>query len=137
MHCIETGGGGGGLPTWKNFWLLQPVSNHPPKRQPDTFNCWILFSWCGNLFRSPPYFHDPCIWQFVQFAGLTFASLDVPGNFLAGAGEGHCHKTPIVVIIIRNYPLSFYGASAVNVYPLQNDPPLPISGVHWCVPLLR
>ena len=24
VHCSETGG----LPTWKNFWLLQPVSNH-------------------------------------------------------------------------------------------------------------
>ena len=27
VHCSETGG----LPTWKNFWLLQPVSNHPRK----------------------------------------------------------------------------------------------------------
>ena len=26
-HCGETRG----LPTWKNFWLLQPVSNHPNK----------------------------------------------------------------------------------------------------------
>ena len=25
VHCSETGG----LPTWKNFWLLQPVSSHP------------------------------------------------------------------------------------------------------------
>ena len=25
VHCSETGG----PPTWKNFWLLQPVSNHP------------------------------------------------------------------------------------------------------------
>ena len=24
VHCSETGG----LPAWKNFWLLQPVSNH-------------------------------------------------------------------------------------------------------------
>ena len=43
--------------------------------------------------------------------------------FLAGAGEGHCHKNPIVTIIVGNYPLSYYGTSAVNVYPLQNDPP--------------
>ena len=61
--------------------------------------------------------------------------LDAPGHFLAGAGEGHCHKKVIVAIIIRNYPLSFYGACAVKVYPLQNDPPLPIGGVHRCVPL--
>ena len=27
VHCSETGG----LPTWKKFWLLQPVSNHPRK----------------------------------------------------------------------------------------------------------
>ena len=27
VHCNETGG----LPIWKNFWLLQPVSNHPQK----------------------------------------------------------------------------------------------------------
>ena len=27
VHCSETGG----LPTWKNCWLLQPVSNHPRK----------------------------------------------------------------------------------------------------------
>ena len=26
-HCSQTGG----LPTWKNYWLLQPVSNHPPQ----------------------------------------------------------------------------------------------------------
>ena len=48
-------------------------------------------------------------------------------HFLAGASEGHCHKNPIVTIIIRIYPLSFYGASAVNVYPLHNDPP----PAHW------
>ena len=71
VHCSETWG----LPTRKNFWLLQPVSNYPPKRQPNSFNCWILLGWCGNLFRSPPYFHDPCIWQFVQFAVLTFVTV--------------------------------------------------------------
>ena len=27
VHCSETWG----LPTWKNFWLLQPVSDHPRK----------------------------------------------------------------------------------------------------------
>ena len=27
VHGTETGG----LPTWRNFWLLQPVSNHPRK----------------------------------------------------------------------------------------------------------
>ena len=27
VHCSETGG----LPTWKNFRLLQPVSSHPQK----------------------------------------------------------------------------------------------------------
>ena len=52
--------------------------------------------------------------------------LDAPGHVLAGAGEGRRHKNPIVTIIIGIYPLSFYGAGAVNVYPLQNDPPLPI-----------
>ena len=64
-------------------------------------------------------------------------------HFLAGVGEGHCHKNPIVTIIVGIYPLSFYGAStvniysggAVNVYPLQNDSPLPIGGVHWGFPV--
>ena len=54
VHCSETRG----LPTWKNFWLLQPVSL--PKKQPNRFNCWIPLGWCGN-----PYVHDPCIWPFV------------------------------------------------------------------------
>ena len=70
----------------------------------------------------------------LQFYHLSLC-LDAPRNFLVGAGEGHCHKNPIVAMIIRNYPLSFNGASAVNVYPLQNDSPLPIGGLHWCVPL--
>ena len=30
VHCSDTGG----LPTWKKFWLLQPVSNHPQKDNP-------------------------------------------------------------------------------------------------------
>ena len=55
-------------------------------------------------------------------------------HFLAGAGEGHCHKNPIVTIIVRIYPLSFYGASAINiygggaitVYPLRMIPPCPL-----------
>ena len=38
----------------------------------------------------------------------------------------------MVATIIRNYPLSFNGLSAVNVYPLQNDPPCPL-GVFTCV----
>ena len=41
--------------------------------------------------------------------------------------KGNAIKNPIVTIIIRIYPLSCYGFSAVNVYPLQNDPPL----AHW------
>ena len=67
VHCNETRG----LPTWKNFWLLQPVSNHPRK---DNLTVSTL-GWCGNLFGSPPYFHDPCIWQLVQFAVLTFVTM--------------------------------------------------------------
>ena len=54
-------------------------------------------------------------------------------HFLAGASEGH-KQNPIVLIIVGNYPLSFYGTSAgnicssgaVNVYPLQKDPPCPL-----------
>ena len=34
---------------------------------------WIPLGWCGNLLRS--YFHDPCIWQFVQFAVSTFVTV--------------------------------------------------------------
>ena len=36
-----------------------------------------------------------------------------------------------------NYPLSFYGASALNVYPLQNDPPLLIELVRGGGQLVR
>ena len=56
VHCNETG---------------RSRFKPPPKRQPNSFNYWIPLGWCGNLLRSPPYFHDPCIWQFVQFAVLT------------------------------------------------------------------
>ena len=45
------------------------------KRQPDSFNCWIPLGWCGNVLRSPPYFNDPRIWQFVKFAVLTFVNV--------------------------------------------------------------
>ena len=41
MHCSENGG----LPTWKNSWLIPP-----PKRQPNSFNCWIPIGWCALLF---------------------------------------------------------------------------------------
>ena len=56
-------------------------------------------------------------------------------TFVIGAGEGHYHKTPIVTVIVGIYPLSFYSAGDGNVYPLQNDHPLPTGGLHWCVPL--
>ena len=40
VHCSETGG----LPTWKNIWLLHPVSNHPRKDNLTvSTNCWIPF----------------------------------------------------------------------------------------------
>ena len=66
--------------------------------------------------------------------------LDAPGLSLAGAGEGHHHKNPIVTIIVTIYGASagavnIYSVGAVNVYTLQNDSPLPIDDVHWCVPL--
>ena len=35
VHCIETGG----LPTWKSFGLLQPVSNQPQDRV-TAGSCW-------------------------------------------------------------------------------------------------
>ena len=93
VHCSETGG----LPTWKNFWLLQPVSNHPRKRQPNSFNCWIPLSWCVNLLRSFPYFHDPCIWPFVQFAALKFITAFgcSPDIFWLVLVKGTATKTPL------------------------------------------
>ena len=62
VHCNETGG----LPAWKFSGSYIPFQT-TPKRQPNNFNCWIPLGWCGNPLRSPPYFHDPCIRQFVQF----------------------------------------------------------------------
>ena len=71
VHCIESAG----LPRWKNFWLLHPISNHP-KRQPNSFNCWILFGRCGNLFDHPHNFMTPaygslCSLQFVTVFRCT------------------------------------------------------------------
>ena len=71
VQCSETGG----LPTWKKILALIARFKPPLKRQPNSFNCWILLGWCGNPLRSPPYFHDPCIWQFVQLAVLTFVTV--------------------------------------------------------------
>ena len=49
--------------------------------------------------------------------------------------KGTATKTPLSQQSSEITPLSFYSASTVNVYSLQNDPPLPIGGVHWCVRL--
>ena len=66
----------------------------------------------------------------LQFYHVTV--LRCTRTLCGGAGEEHCHKNPIVTIIVGIYPLSFHGASAVNVYPLKNDLPVPIGGVAIC-----
>ena len=46
VHCSETGGG----PRLEEFLALLARFKPPPKRQPNSFNCWFLLGWCGNLF---------------------------------------------------------------------------------------
>ena len=71
VRCSETGG----APDLEEFLALTARFKPPPKRQPNSFSCWFLLGWRGNIFGSPPYFHDPCTWQFVQFAVLTFVTV--------------------------------------------------------------
>ena len=48
-----------------------------------------------------------------SLCNLPFSQLSqcfgAPGNFMVGVGEGHCHTIPMITIVIRSYPLSFYG----------------------------
>ena len=96
VHCGATGG----LPTWKNCWLFRappPPPPPPPKRQPNSFNCWIPLSLCGNLLRSTPIFLTPAYGSFVQHAVLTFVTLfRCTRAFLlvllmGSATKPHCH----------------------------------------------
>ena len=63
MHCSETSETGE-APHLEEILTLIARFKPPPERQPSRFNCWIRLGWCGNLLRSPPYFHDLCMWQF-------------------------------------------------------------------------
>ena len=52
-------------------------------------------------------------------------------HFLVGAYEGRGDKNPNVTIIVAIYPLSFYGASAVNIYNGGTINVYPSPHAHW------
>ena len=83
------GGGAGGSPLGRIFGSYPPFQTTPEKT-----TRWIPLGWCGNLLRSPPYFHEPCIWQFVQFAVLTFVSV-FRHIFWLVLVKGMATKTPL------------------------------------------
>ena len=33
----------------EEYLAVTPRFKPPPKRQPNSFNCWIPLGWCGNL----------------------------------------------------------------------------------------
>ena len=104
MHCSETGG----LPAWKNYSLLQPVSNHSQH-----VNSWIPLGFCGKLLSSPPYQHDATS-GLCRFLGICPSLGSKEGCSLYSSGGGF--KSPCSPTASPPIPLPIEGGGAVNAY---------------------